>query len=406
MSSRLSRSEFHQSIGALASQGLSSASNLLASVLAVRSLPIDGYGRFAMVLLGAQVALGIVRAGVSESWVIKGRDSGAASLLIGANYASSLAASAVAVFAGIISGGQWRAPLFALAVVFPLVSLHDAYRYRYIKEGRSGSAVSLDLAWTMLLFVALILDLPSRVTAVSNGAARMITVWGIGAAIAILSAIALDRKRHSADIAGGIRWMSQHRGFVAALGLDFLIATVAGYSAFLVVTSVRGPEPVALFEASMLPFRPLLTLASGCALIFVGILRERMSSFTVRTAGVVAAAFAAVGVGWYLIVTAGGATIGRLLVGETWSEVEGLVGLQALSATVAAFATAMAGVIRAKGAAGWIAKARMSLGPVAVGVPVTGGILGGSSGLVIGVVGSRLLAGTVFGYGAGRGYQR
>ena len=303
---------------------VSSASNVLVTILAARLLGIADFGFFGIVFLVYVAAQGCVRALAGEPLLARSSDAedraGAALGLgillgLGVGVVLGVVAVACAPFDRDLALGMG-----VLAAVSPLLVLQDLGRYLAFATHRPARALLLDVVWLVLavagIVLLLVLDLESL--------PWFVLAWaGSGA----LAGLLVPQQYRGTRITLGLGWLRETWGFSwrylvsysstqsAVLGASVALAAIAGAKA---LGAVRGAllllGPFVQFQAAVVSagVAEVARMRAGSAAVH----RHVRRSTTLTT--VVAALNTAV-------ILALPDSLGRLVLGATWSATEQLL---------------------------------------------------------------------------------
>ncbi len=124
--------------------GLSSASNFLASLLAVLTGSTAQFGAFSFAMALVLLTVMLTRSAVVEPVLSSGRSSRA---LVPVAGAVGLVAGAISAVAGVVIGGGMGRSLVVIGVALPFLLMQDAGRAVLIHAGRAGRALQIEVVW-------------------------------------------------------------------------------------------------------------------------------------------------------------------------------------------------------------------------------------------------------------------
>ncbi|TAM89734.1 MAG: hypothetical protein EPN43_06635 [Jatrophihabitans sp.] len=238
-------------------QVVSGGSNVLASVLAARTLDPAGFGRFSLAFLVYVLAQGAGRAMICNPVLVRPVQAGrrtrqvlASGLLFGLWWAAAvlLAAAAIAPL-----DRRFAAALGVLALCLPLVMVQDLGRFLAIAFREPTVALRLDLIW-LILMVAVVGGL--TVTGVHSLVALMAAWAGSGA----VAGIAVLVRWRAVTVRPSRAWLADTWGL--AWRFTFLFAalqlSILGLAAL--VRKLYGAATVGALLGAQLFIRPYSTI--------------------------------------------------------------------------------------------------------------------------------------------------
>jgi hypothetical protein len=373
-------------------QGASSLSNIVVTVIAARALEPVAFGAFSAAMVGYQLVLGGVRAGVGEPWLsghaVDGRGErqrAIADLMHAAVGLSSLCAVLLLVAASVVTGPS-GGPLLALALVFPILGLQDALRFVAVVD-RPQIALASDLAWLIAIVLLLVVG-PG-----DGGPAWLVGLWGAAGGVGLVVALV----GIGASPAGGSarRWFRDHREMAASYMGEFGSARAAAQLVLFGVGAIAGLGALGAVRAAQVFYGPLNTLFAGAFLALVPDgARKRAAPRELRGMMVVATVLVTgVAVGWSIVGLLMPDRWGVALFGDTWEDAEGLMLPMGLAVIAGSLATGGIAGLRS------LAAPRLSLRARVIGLPpqalatMVGAAIGGGAGYTWGfAVGNLVVA--------------
>lgn len=246
------------------SQTLSSLTNMLLGVAALRYGDDVGFGSYAVAFLAFQIAISLSRALISEPFLIEfggkeiahrdvsaaSRDALAATVVFGTliGVVTAVAASSV--------GGAARVPLLVMAVVLPAAVVQDFARLLFIATGRPRLSARSDGTWLVLFACALPLLVASGRTSVPT----MIAGWGVGGIAAAAIAAGRIRAQAVAHKGSARRWFTVHRRISGHITTELVLSSGGLYLALGLVGVVGGIVALGAVRAAFLIVAPLQLL--------------------------------------------------------------------------------------------------------------------------------------------------
>ncbi len=302
-------------------QGLSTATNLLITLVAAGVLGVRDFGTFGVAYLVAVTATGSVRAAIASPALFlqedAARDDAAGPL--GSTLLTGLVVAAGVGGAGLLAGGHLRLPLLALAVTLPGMLVQDTGRLVEFAALQPVRALVLDVIWAVglvggLVGVAAFADLTPAV---------LVAVWGGSGTISGLWSLWRHGRRIPMPSTAWIRhtWYFAWRYlivFASTLGV-FQITT-------LVLGGISGVTAVGVVRATQVLFGPIQNLATAMLVAFVPEisletpLRDQRARLLF-----VSAALTVVALGITAVALVMPDSLGEALLGDSWDAARGLI---------------------------------------------------------------------------------
>lgn len=302
---------------AVADQGVAALTNVAVLVVAARQSTVAAFATFSLVYTVFTVVLGLTSAYVGQALVLEKGGSAAVARACRSAVAFTAAASATvglpaAAVLGAVDAGATATALAALALVLPLVLIHETTRYAFSVLRHPHHALGVDAVRAAGVLTALALQPHGA------GAHRLLLVWGLATLPALALALRLLHRHTRGAGQEPARYLRRgHLGRrfavefgvgnagtqLAVVGLG-LLADPLAVGALRGATTLYGPMNV-LFNAVTGFGPPLLTRAGG----------ERRAARAAFTGGGVLAAVAAA---WTTVLVVLPDAWGRALLGGTW----------------------------------------------------------------------------------------
>jgi O-antigen/teichoic acid export membrane protein len=305
-------------------QAIAGGSNVLIAVIAARLLSAASFGLFGLVFLVYMLAQGVSRALVNDPLLVhpvegeerKGEVIGTSWLLgLGLGVGLTLLGAAVT-----LANESFGLALVALGVCLPLLVFQDLGRYLAFATQRPSAALVLDLAWLLLLMVAVV---PLFVSD-THSLAWLTAAWaGSGAAAGLL----LFVQHGLRGIRPGLSWLRYTWGFswrylISYTGLQG--AALAGAGS---VGAIAGARALGGLQGAILLVRPFVTfqiaVTAACVghvtrlLDAVGPIRRYVNRVSVLTTAAAAANLA--------VIVVLPDSVGKALLGDTWDVAQPLL---------------------------------------------------------------------------------
>jgi O-antigen/teichoic acid export membrane protein len=387
----------------IADQGLSSLTNFALTIIVARSASVGEFGAFELTLSIYLFALGASRAISSEPLMVRhSDDSGpgvaqAAAQATGVAVVVAVVAAPVCVGVGTLLEEPSGHAVRALALCLPGLLLQDAWRFAFFAAGHPAKAAANDALWgiSQLVIVGWLVQRQGSTIA------DFVLAWGASATLAAaVGAVQAGVVPRPLDMA---HWLRRHRDlgprflgeFAVGLGSFQLSLWLIGFIGGLAVLGAIRAASVVLG-----PLRILLIAAPGAAIPELVRLRTGSVQRVTRTVTTISLALGlligAWGVGAWLLP----ASIGELVVGDSWEPARRVLLLITLSWSGLGLATGPMIGLRALAAARRSFRTRLLVAPALLFLPVIGVALGGLTGAGAGMAavtcGSAVLWATQF----------
>ena len=251
----------------LADQAVSSLTNAAVSLYVVRTLGALEFGAFSLAYVTYGFCLNASRGLATDplmvrfsgtdlpTWRRAVRDCTGTAAVVG------LVLGTIMISASVFLPGSTRMAFLALGLTLPGLMLQDSWRYSFFALGRGSQAFLNDLAWAVLLAVALVFV---RITGHDN-VFYYVLAWGATAAVA--ASLGPVQAQVVPRLMGVWPWLSQHRD----LGWRYLLEGTSGsLSTQLRTYGVGlglGLTAVASLGAATTVMGPMTILFLGMALV-------------------------------------------------------------------------------------------------------------------------------------------
>lgn len=304
----------------LTDQALSSLSNAGLSIVVARSVGVEEFGGFSVVLLVFSFAIGLSRTLVTDPLVIRfsavstRERRTATGHAAGAAFVLGLVGSAVCLVSAVVLGGTLQTALTALALVLPLILVQDTWRYAFFADGRPAAATFNDLVWTVLQFSAVAVLIALGLDQVEP----LVLAWGgSAAAAAVVGAVQARVWPHPGHARA---WFRTHHHLASRLAADYAVNTGAVNLALVLVGSTLGIAALGALRAAQVLLGPLQLFTSGVTAFVLPVFSRRASSggSLVKPAAVTAAIVAPISFLWVLLLLVLPDAAGQELLGDTW----------------------------------------------------------------------------------------
>ncbi len=304
----------------VADQGVSSLGNIALTLVVAHSVPLAGFGRYALVLAAYQILVTMSQALVGEPLlVLTGRISSGA---VGGAVATSLSLGALAGLAIALACAVLpSAALLALAALLPGLLLQDCLRNLAFSRDRAHLALLSDTVWTITELVATIAVIRAGHTDVAD----LVLAWGVPAwPAALVLAVPLGAVPRFDKIPA---WTHASRG-LAGRYVGEAVASVGTVQVTLYLTgALAGPAAVGQLRLVQALFGPLHVVVTGMRAFGVPevarrIAERRDSRPVVRGCALLLGGLAGL---WTAALGFTPVEVGTVLAGPVWPALGGLV---------------------------------------------------------------------------------
>jgi O-antigen/teichoic acid export membrane protein len=373
----------------VADQTLSSLTNVPLGLLGAHILPARDFGALSIVLTTYFLALGVSRAIGSEPLVVRfsgitGRqfDSGAKAA-IGLTITLGAVMGLLIVAAGLLLPPPLRGGLVALGLVLPGLLFQDGWRFAFFASSRESRAFISDLAWTILLFPALLLlGAVERLTLAS-----LVVAWGVSATLAGMlasqQARLLPRPRQAWS------WLQAQYDLASRYAVEYLMHSGLNQMMWYVIGVIAGLASLGSLRAGVLLLGPLNMLSQG--IFLVALPRQvraarRADAHFLKSTITISMVQTGMAVTWAICLWLLPDTLGRLALGPAWDGARYIAVLLALAAAGRLAASGAAVGLRALAAANRSLRAGAVTSTVVSAAGVGGALRGGSMGAATAVL--------------------
>ena len=371
-------------------QVVSSGTNAAINFIIARRVDPTEFGAFAIAYTIFAIVVGLSRAAATAPLGISYAAAAPAAFRTAARAASGLALVLGAVVgAGLMAvGGVLKGVvgtnLIAMGVVMPALLVQDAWRYTSFAQGRPLRAVVNDLVWAAGMGVGIVLLAIGGPDA-AGGAPGMVLVWGAAAALAVLVGIGQHRVWPAPRRA--LAWFTGHRETTGFMTAEFVTVQGAQQTSTLIIAAVGSPALVGALRGLQTLLAPTTNLAVALMSFAIPEFARRRGAPArriIRAAYVVSALVVASSVLWTLIFLILPDDFGTALLGDTWSQTHELLLLAMIAQAGPALAVGPAAVLYAFGRTRLTFWINLFFTPFLLAGPVTGLLLGGAKGVIIG----------------------
>lgn len=363
-------------IAAIGSTVVSGFSNVLIQLLAARLLSTDEYALFAIGSATILFLLGLARAVIGDTDLIRGdrmRDRG----VVAAAYVialSGIAAGVLTIVAAVLVSHPAVMVVGIALLLSPMFVLQDTARFRAFRVAKAWWALLSDSVVLVIGAAALIAPVH-----IGGGAAGLLAVWGISSGVGFC--VVIRPLQYLAKVSDVVGWWRGNRDLVTPGGIEYVLTTTAPYMLNWVILGLGGAGALAGYRIVQLVFGSLGNLAQGIGAfelprISVAPTRRSLRLFLVRN-GLMLMVPAVM---LFVIISHLPSRYGTLLFGESWYGVSAFILAGALHGFVNALMVSGFQVLRIQG------EARYSL-VVRIGTVILIPILSFGLGSAFGAVG-------------------
>lgn len=370
-------------------QGVSSATNFLATVLVARAVSDSLFGSFSIALVTYRLVVSTSRALISQPLAIRvsARSDQLAEVraAAGAAIVCGTASGVAIVLVGVAIGGAAGVVLVVIGVLMPALVLQDTWRYALFTIGQPRRALVNDLVWAVIQVGLLAIVLRSADRTLGT-VVLIIGAWGVGAVAAAVLGARQARVGPALGQAGA--YLRRHFALGWRFSVEALSISGASQLTMVAVAAMVSTAGVGAIRGGATLFGPLTVVFMG--VIAAGIpegarLMARAPHRLAPMVVAVSAVMVGLAVSWGAMLLALPAGWGRGLLGETWTAAREVI----LPFTVANTGVAMASGallgLRIVAAASATLRLRLLVGVVTILAGVAGARLAGPRGAVWGI---------------------
>lgn len=310
-----------RAFGSIADQLLSSLTNYVVLLAALRSLSVSEIGQFTLAYTSTLLTLTIVRALVLEPLTIHytvvpdetrrkaTADAAGTSLGIG------LLAVVATLTAAAILVAPAREIVASVGLILPILLVQDAWRLHHFSSGRPWAAALNDATCLLFTVLATIVVLQQS----ESGVALLLLGWGLGTFAGVI--VGIIQSQTVPNLLGSRRWLWNNRNLGPHLAGERVAVTGAGQISLLVVGAIAGTHALGQIGASRTLMAPVTTLVSALAIFAVPEAArllahspERVTRFVAAFSFVVVSAVGAIAVLAHALPD----ELGRVFAGDNW----------------------------------------------------------------------------------------
>jgi O-antigen/teichoic acid export membrane protein len=371
-------------------QVVSSGTNAAINFVIARRVGSAEFGAFAIAYTIFAMVVGLSRAAGTAPLGITYADASASAFRRAVRGASgtSLALGAVTGVGLLLVGAGLRGTvglnLAAMGLIMPALLVQDAWRYASFALGRPLLAVANDLVWAAALGLGVVL-LTVLAPGGGGGAAALVLIWGVAAGIAALVGVAQHQAWPAPRRARA--WFTAHRETTGFMTAEFLSLQGAQQSSTLVIGAVGSTSLVGALRGLQTLLAPTTNLAVALMSFAIPEFSRRKHmppGAVLRGAYLVSGLVVVSSTLWGLAFMVLPGDFGAALLGDTWSQTHDLLLLAVIAQAGPGLAVGPAAVLYAFGRTRLTFWINLFFVPFLLACPVTGLLISGARGVVIG----------------------
>ena len=368
----------------LADQVLSSATNALLAFLIARSVTDSDFGGFSVAFTIFSVLIGVSRAVASSPLSV--RFSGAededfrtaAAAGVGTAFTLGVVGGASCLVVGGFLGGAVGTALLALGVVLPGLLVQDAWRLVFFAEARPKAAVINDGVWAVLQLGAVL-----ALVSLGFGAVGPLTLaWGLAACAAAVLGLRQSGVRPRPSHTWG--WLKRHFDLTRYLLLEYVTLQGGQQLAMLAIAGIGSLSVVGALRGAQVLLGPTTILAVGMYTFALPEFSRRRETLSAKgwMGGALGLSAFVTGLGalWGAIFLFLPDSVGRELLGETWTGTRSVLVASIVQQAGAAIAIGPATMLYAMDRAKVTLAIHAVLSPLLLAGGILGVWLGGAEG--------------------------
>ncbi len=306
----------------LLDQGLYSGTNLLLTIVVVRTVDIESFGAFSVCYVIYMFALALARVTGSKPYTIEHTgprvdpDGMHAASMLGFTLALGGLWAALCLAAATVTGAPLSGGLVALAALMPGLLLQDAVRGLYFARVQARGAFANDALWTVLQAIAIVAvllpDGPPRLP-------MLLAAWGVPAAVAaVVGALHLRCRPATPRM---MSWLRSHAALARPLALNLVLTAAPAYLAYLAMPLVSSLDELAVVRGAYVFFGPLNVVYTGVAMVALpAAVRASPRLSRRRMSFGLSGVLAVTALGWATLVVLLPDRVGTLVLGDLWQD--------------------------------------------------------------------------------------
>jgi O-antigen/teichoic acid export membrane protein len=373
-----------RSAWALIAQGVSSASNVILSLVVLSVATRSEFATFSVCLMSYLLAGQLSRSFLSVPILILYSAAGPTHgtprperAALGLVVVTAIGAAPVVAGLGLVVAGG-RIQFLVLAALLPFLLYQDSVRHVAFARGEPKLAAASDLLWLALQLAAFALAL----ALVDPSPTVMVALWALSGAASgcVYGALlrATPRFRGMAD------WLRDNKKLCLGLLSEFALISGSNYILYYGLTVVAGTDQLGRIRAAQTFIGPVtVALLGGAALGVSESVRlradpGRLGRFAGRLALALAGGAAVAGVVAYWLLP----VVGPRFFPNTWAGARPVVPVLSLFAIALALSIGAASPMRVLGEVPWIVRTRIFTGALAIGIGLPAAAWLGANGVV------------------------
>jgi O-antigen/teichoic acid export membrane protein len=305
----------------LADQVVSSATNLVLSVLAARALTIEGFGAFSVAFTVYSFLIAGGRSMISRPLTVRyaaaGREGyrSAAQAALGATLVLGVVSGTTVAAVGLGMSGDLGTALVCMGVVLPGLLLQDMWRMVFITEGRPQAAFVNDLVWGVVQ-VGLVLGF---IAADRQSAVTLLAAWG-GAAL-VVAVLGGFQFRGRPRLRSSGPWLYAQRDLLVYYFASFVTVMGANQVAWLLIAGLGDVSDVGALRAAQVVLGPLNLLGFALAAFAVPEMARRQLSGrrAIQASAALSAVLVVADLAWGAVLIWLPDSAGQVLLGDSWT---------------------------------------------------------------------------------------
>jgi O-antigen/teichoic acid export membrane protein len=389
----------------IADQAVSSLGNFLLGVFVARLMGAASLGALGLAFVAYAIALNCSRALSTDAVMVRfsaaGRENwrdavsaaGGVALMVGA------VNGAICVVLGLVlkhltPGSEAGAAFIALGIVLPGLMFQDSWRSAFFAAGEGAKTFLNDTVWSVLMVAVLAAGYAANM----RGITFALLVFGGTAWIAGLFGIWQARVMPRPALAVG--WLRKHRDLGARFLVENVVLGAGGQIRALVVAATGGLAAAGAIRGAEMVIGPVAALLMGVGQVAVpeaarALIRGQRA--LLRLGAVLSVGLATVALAWGVtVILTFPLGIGRLVLGDVWTEARGLVLGVVISCAAGCTQVGPSAALRALGRADLTMQCQIVVTTLFVGMATAGAVLWGAQGAVWGTAISSILGGAIW----------
>jgi hypothetical protein len=368
-------------------QFLSSATNLVGSIVAAQRLTKAGFGAWSVAFSLAVVMLGISRALAADPLTIRYSASTPQtqrleiSRVFAVPLVGGVAVGLVLAGTGLLLDSTLGRVLAVVGFSLPFLLFQDCCRLVLFMQGRAFSAAMNDLVWLI-----------ATVAALGLLSGRPSPPWLIGLCWTSGAALAAGFGYWQIGIRPGLSpgvWVKRHADLCLPFSIDFLLTAGVTYVVVFGLAAFRSVESTASFRGAQVLMGPIFVLYAGAMNQAAPLFARRAGtsvSGLVRLSVQLSVALVVPAVCWLALFVMLPERFGRAALGATWPSAKDLLPAIGLTYAVMVAAAGPFLGLRSQGDAAIALRVRLFVAPLIVVLGLVGAFYRGALGAAVGLL--------------------